>query len=75
MSIVKSSLNHIAANVELLLGHTSYLSMLSGEDEVMLGTFLDFIDRLQEDYISQTEEVTITESPEQWREQQDAETD
>lgn len=75
MSIVKSSLNHIAANVELLLGHTSYLSMLSGEDEVMLGTFLDFIDRLQEDYISRTEEVIITESPEQWREQQDAETD
>lgn len=59
-----------------LLSCEDFINELSGEDEVMLGTFLDFIIRLDEEHEKKSEEYTVVvESPEQWRQQQDAETD
>ena len=73
---INLSLMSLQVDILKLLSNETFISELSGEDEVMLGTFLDFILRLDEEHMDKSGQVPlVVESPEQWREQQDAETD
>lgn len=72
---IQEALAGIQANILRLLSTHSFTSELSGEDELMLGTFLDFVCRLDDDHYNKNFGQFVEESPEMWREQQDAETD
>ena len=73
---INLSLMSLQVDILKLLSNETFISELSGEDEVMFGTFLDFILRLDEEHMDKSGQVPlVVESPEQWREQQDAETD